>query len=82
MSVADIAADPQYQARHMIVHIPDERLPGGEVVMPGIVPQLTETPGIIRHSGREIGADNYTVYHNLLGLSKDEITHFQSEGVI
>ena len=82
MSVADIAADPQYQVREMIAHVADERLPGGEVVMPGIVPRLTQTPGAIQHGGGELGADNHTVYHDLLGLNESEITHFQSKGVI
>ncbi len=82
MSIADIAADPQYRARDMITHVADERLATKEVAMPGIVPRLTETPGIIRHSGGELGADNHTIYHDLLGLSESEIEHFRSEGVI
>lgn len=82
MSIADIAADPQYQARNMIVRIPDERLAEKEVVLPGIVPRLTETPGIILHSGGELGADNSTVYHDLLGVGESEIQRLQAEGVI
>ena len=82
MSIADIAADPQYQARDMIVRVADERLAEKEVVMPGIVPRLTETPGIIHHSGGALGADNQAVYHDLLGMSENEIQRLQTEGVI
>ncbi|MGH2516614.1 MAG: CaiB/BaiF CoA transferase family protein, partial [Ktedonobacterales bacterium] len=41
MSIADIAADPQFQARDMLAHVPDERLPEGAAILPGIVPRLT-----------------------------------------
>ncbi len=82
MSIADIAADPQYQARELIQHIPDERLPQGEVAMAGITPRLTETPGVIRHSGGQLGADNQTIYSELLGLSETQIERLRVEGVI
>ncbi|GAC1615530.1 MAG: CoA transferase [Ktedonobacteraceae bacterium] len=82
MSIADIAADPQYQVRDMIVRVADKRLPGGEVVMPGIIPRLTETPGTIQHSGGEMGEANHAIYHDLLGMSEDEIQQLQAKGVI
>lgn len=82
MSIADIAADPHYQARGMIASVPDAEMPGGVAVMPGIVPQLRETPGTITHSGGEIGADNISVYSELLGLSKEEMNRLTAEGVI
>jgi formyl-CoA transferase len=45
--VADIAADPHYKTRQMIV---DTELPDGTPVqVPGIVPKLSETPGAIAH---------------------------------
>lgn len=64
-SVADIAADPQYQARDMLVQVPDTRL--GSILMPGIVPRLTGTPGAIRWAGRDLGADTAEVLRRLLG---------------
>ena len=66
----------------MIVRVADERLPEGKVVMPGIVLRITETPGSIAHSGGEMGAVNHAIYHGLLGLSTDEISCLQVEGVI
>jgi crotonobetainyl-CoA:carnitine CoA-transferase CaiB-like acyl-CoA transferase len=82
MSIADIAADPQYEARGMIVRVPDNRLAEKEVVLPGIIPRLTETPGTIHHSGGDLGADNQTVYHDILGMDEHEIQRLQEKGVI
>ena len=81
MSIADIAADPQFQARGMIVHAPDARFPGGEVVMPGVVPHLTVTPGALRHAGGELAADNDAVFGDLLGLTESERERLANAGV-
>jgi crotonobetainyl-CoA:carnitine CoA-transferase CaiB-like acyl-CoA transferase len=82
MSVSDIAADPQYQARGMIARVPDERMPEGALTMPGVVPRLAATPGALRHGGGELGADNHAVYSELLGLSAAEIERLAAAGVI
>lgn len=82
MSIADIAADPQYRARGMVAEVPDERMPEGVAVMPGIVPRLTETPGRIAHSGGELGADNRAIYTELIGLNATEMERLVAEGVI
>lgn len=51
--VADIAADPHYQAREMIV---DAQLPDGTPIqVPGVVPKLSETPGAIVHAAPALG---------------------------
>ncbi|WP_454720569.1 MULTISPECIES: CaiB/BaiF CoA transferase family protein [Cupriavidus] len=52
-SVADIAADPQYLAREMIVEGPTAD--GGTLKMPGIVPKLSATPGRIAHAAPRLG---------------------------
>jgi crotonobetainyl-CoA:carnitine CoA-transferase CaiB-like acyl-CoA transferase len=82
MNIADIAADPQYQAREMLLQVPDERLSEGYVVMPGIVPKLTETPGKVTHAGRALGVDNRSVYGELLGLRAEDLAQLEAEGVI
>lgn len=82
MSIADIAADPQFQARGMIAHVPDERVEDGEVILPGIVPHLTATPGIMRHAGGDVGADTLDVLTNLLGLRPDELERLADEQII
>ena len=59
-SIADIVADPQFQARDMIVAVPDERLEK-PLLVPGVVPKLSRTPGRVPHLGRELGADTDVV---------------------
>ncbi|WP_137919225.1 CoA transferase [Hydrogenophaga sp. 2FB] len=55
-SVADIASDPQYLARDMIVQAP---LADGSVLkVPGVVPKLSATPGGISHPAPRLGEHN------------------------
>ncbi|MEH7342371.1 CoA transferase [Bacillus sp. JJ1532] len=55
-SIEDIANDVQYQARDMLqtVTLPD----GEEVLVPGVVPKLSETPGEIKWIGPKLGEHN------------------------
>ncbi|MCS7002488.1 MAG: CoA transferase, partial [Dehalococcoidia bacterium] len=66
-SIADIAADPQYQAREMLLDRPDDRV--GRLLMPGIVPKLSRTPGAVRWNGPSNGADTAHVLRERLGVS-------------
>jgi formyl-CoA transferase len=52
-SIADIAADPQYAARGMIVDTPTSD--GLPLKVPGIVPKLGATPGAITHAAPRLG---------------------------
>jgi formyl-CoA transferase len=52
-SVADIAADPQYLARDMVV--PVTAGDGKPLKVPGIVPKLSATPGAIEHPAPRLG---------------------------
>jgi crotonobetainyl-CoA:carnitine CoA-transferase CaiB-like acyl-CoA transferase len=52
-TVADIAADPQYHARGMLVQTAD--VEGRPLRVPGIVPRLTATPGRLRTPAPRLG---------------------------
>ncbi len=52
-SVEDIAQDPQYLARDMIVDSPTSD--GHSLKVPGIVPKLSATPGCITHAAPGLG---------------------------
>ena len=52
-TVADIAADPQYQARGMILQTHDAA--GRPLKVPGIVPKLSATPGRLRTPAPRLG---------------------------
>lgn len=78
-SVADIVADPHYQARNMII---DAALPGGaSVKMPGIVPKLSDTPGCVNWQGPSLGQHTDSVL-NQLGLDTDAIQRLKDDGVV
>ena len=82
MSIADIAADPQFQARGMVARIPDARLPEGAAIMSGVVPRLADTPGRITHAGGELGTDNQAVFGDLLHLDAAELERLRERGII
>jgi len=78
-SVADIVADPHYQARGMIL---DAQLPSGvETKMPGVVPKLSETPGVINWQGPSLGQHTRDVLTEL-GLSESAIQRLKDEGIV
>ncbi|MBD8612258.1 CaiB/BaiF CoA transferase family protein [Pseudomonas rhizosphaerae] len=78
-SVADIVADPHYQARGMIL---DAQLPGGvETKMPGIVPKLSATPGVVNWQGPSLGQHTRDVLTEL-GLSESAIQRLKDEGIV
>ena len=59
-SIADIAADPQVLAREMIVAVDDDRL-DRPLLVPGIAPKLSRTPGRVPALARPLGADTAAV---------------------
>ena len=54
-TIADIYGDPQFAARGMLQTVPHPVL--GHTTQAGVVPRLSATPGRIRHSGPDLGAD-------------------------
>ncbi|MBP7661214.1 MAG: CoA transferase [Burkholderiaceae bacterium] len=78
-SVADIAADPHYQARGMIetVRMPD----GSALSVPGIVPKLSRTPGSHRRNAPALGQDTDAVLGEI-GLTPAQIQALKDKGII
>ncbi len=66
-TAADIATDPHYAAREMIVRTPQPTLGGEAVAMPGIVPKLSATPGDAGIGAPMLGADDDQIWGDLLG---------------
>lgn len=80
-SIADIARDPYFREREMIVEVADPFF--GTLAVPGVVPKLSRTEGRVRHLGREKpGLDNREVYRGIAGLSDDEIAALERDGII
>lgn len=78
-TVSDIFEDPHYQARDNIRRV-ESRI--GEVAVPGVVPNLSATPGEIRWLGAPLGAHNEEVLCGLLGIGSEELTTLQAQGVV
>lgn len=78
-SVADIVADPHYQAREMLLEamLPD----GAKVKMPGIVPKLSETPGEVRWQGPTLGEHTNAILQSL-GMSAADIAALREQGAV
>ncbi|CDY75203.1 L-carnitine dehydratase/bile acid-inducible protein F [Caballeronia glathei] len=78
-SVADIVADPHYQAREMLL---DASLPGGaSVKMPGIVPKLSDTPGEVNWQGPALGEHTGSVLASL-GFDASDVARLRAEGAV
>ena len=79
-SVADIFADPHFEARGDMVAVD---VPGiGEVVVPAVFPRLSETPGEVESLGPALGDANEEVYGGWLGLSNEELVLLKDKGII
>ena len=75
----DIAEDPHYRARDMLLS--QTTRDGFTVKVPGIVPKLSATPGTIRSSAPHLGDDTDAVLTKA-GLSDEQIALLRSKGVI
>jgi formyl-CoA transferase len=77
-SIADIAADLHYQARGMIER---HKLGEKDLLLPGIVPKLSETPGATRWIGPKLGEHTDEVLRGL-GYDDARLRVLRSSGVI
>jgi formyl-CoA transferase len=76
---ADIASDPHYQARDMILNA---TLADGSVVqVPGIVPKLSKTPGQITRAAPTLGQHTTEILESL-GISASQQADWKARGVI
>jgi crotonobetainyl-CoA:carnitine CoA-transferase CaiB-like acyl-CoA transferase len=78
-TVADIEADPHWQARQLLVDVPNG---DRSIRMHNVVPRLSETPGEIRDAGGALGEDNEAIYGGELGLSCEERERLRRAGII
>jgi len=76
---ADIAADPHYQARGMLVR--SELDDGTPVTLPGIVPKLEATPGQLRSPAPRLGEHTDAVLGGL-GIDAPTLEQWRQRGLI
>ena len=75
----DIAEDPHYRARDMILQ---QRTRDGDTLeVPGIVPKLSATPGTVRSNAPHVGDDTDAVLREM-GLSAEQISTLRGRGIV
>ena len=77
--VAQYASDPQVLAREAITAVDDPDL--GPVRMQNVLFGLSSSPGAIRHTGRDLGADTDEVLKGV-GLSVERIDELRAKRVV
>lgn len=75
----DIAEDPHYRARDMI--LTQRTRDGYDLEVPGIVPKLSLTPGTVRASAPHVGDDTDAVLAGV-GLTAAQIAQLREKGII
>jgi formyl-CoA transferase len=78
-SIADIAADLHYKARGMIERHSLE--PNAEVLLPGFVPKMSETPGETRWIGPRLGEHTDAVLA-AAGYDEAQVRDLRARGVV
>ena len=78
-TAADIAADPHYRARDMLLQ--QRTRDGYDVTVPGVVPKLLGTPGQLRIPAPRLGEDTDAVLREI-GLSAEQIAALRERGVV
>ncbi|PJX22970.1 formyl-CoA transferase [Advenella sp. S44] len=76
---ADIAKDPHYRARHMLVQ--GELEDGTPVTLPGVLPKLSETPGDVRRRAPVLGQDTHEILDQL-GIDATTRDDWKVRGII
>lgn len=78
-TIADIFDDPHFRARDMLVKVEHPVL--GHTTQSGVVPKLSRTPGRIRHSGPDLGADTDRILADM-GLTDAQIQSLRDRAII
>ncbi|CAG9268093.1 CaiB/BaiF CoA transferase family protein [Paraburkholderia unamae] len=79
-TMADIFADPHFQVRGMLRRVPHDAL--GDVTVTAPLPQLSGTPGAIRHAGGAPGRDSERILKDVLGKSSEEYARLVEAGIV
>lgn len=79
-SIKEIVEDEHYNAREMLreVDLPD----GSKVLVPGIVPKLSGTPGDIDWNGPSHGEHNEEIYTEFMNFSFEDFKRLKEQGIV
>ena len=79
-TIADIYADPHYRARAMLQQVPHPTV--GHTTQIGVVPRLSDTPGSIRQTGPDAGANGRDVLEQELGIAPEALDALVRAGAV
>jgi len=77
---ADIFQDDYFWERDALIEVEDPDY--ADLVMPGVFPKLSATPGSVDWSGPALGADTMAVLTGRCGLSEAEVRDLSERGVV
>ena len=80
MDIVDIVKDVHAKEREMVIRAADDER--GSLLMEGVFPRMSLTPGEVRHTGKKLGADNQEIYGGKLGRSAEELETLAREKII
>ena len=80
-NIADIFADRQFHARRNLTAV-DYEAAGDVIMVPSVLPRMSETPGRIESLGPRLGEHTDEVLGSLLDLSADELQDLRARRVI
>jgi crotonobetainyl-CoA:carnitine CoA-transferase CaiB-like acyl-CoA transferase len=80
LSADDLLNDPHIKARENVISVPHPDL--DSVIMPGVVPKLSATPGGVRRPAPRLGADAREIMSNMLGLESNEVEEILASGAV
>ena len=75
----DIAEDPHYQSRGMLQR--QRTRDGDEILVPGVVPKLSVTPGGIRSAAPRLGEDRESVLAEI-GVTADQVEALRARSIL
>ena len=79
-SAKDVVEDPHIRQTGMITQVDDPDL--GPVLMHNVMWRMSSTPGRIRFTGREQGADTESVLVGELGYDTEQLEQLRARGVV
>ena len=78
-TAADLCVDPHVRSTGMLTEVPDEHF--GSLLMGNVLFRMSDTPGSIRFTGRELGADTDEVLGEV-GVDAETIEKLRGQGVL
>ncbi len=79
-SIGEMTRDPHIQATSLLERVADPDL--GSLLMPGVMFNLSETPGAVKWTGPALGSSTDAVLRDELGVPEDKLQALRERGVV